>query len=121
MAWLDSITPAGTVKTTHDIDRAVALSIFSQLQNQTKRLVQVTTTEITEYRALTMAAAESAAADVAYNYDNRVPYNWSPFGVINYIGVATTGAQSKATARRVNEADGWVLNVTKITYSVTEL
>jgi len=119
MAWLSAITTEGTVKMTKSVERTLVMALTS-MQGITRRLYQVTTTEITEYRALTEAVALAQASNSAYSYDNRTYSNWQPF-VLNYIGIRVGGEQSTTNARRSNEANGWTLTVTKTSYATEDI
>ena len=119
MAWLTGNTDANTVQVSKNVERTLVLALTS-MQGVTRRLFQITTTEIIEYRALDSATAISLATNSTYSFDRREYGNWQPF-VINYIGIKMGGEQSTAAARRANEADGWVLTVTKTSYSTEDV
>ena len=119
MAWLTSNTGANTVPSSKSVERTLVLALTS-MQGVTRRLFQVTTSEITEYRALDEATALSLASNSSYSYDNRTYGDWQPF-MLNYIGIRVGGSQSTAAARRANEANGWVLTVTKTSYTTEDV
>ena len=118
MAWLSAITAANTVQVSKNVERTLVMALTS-IGGVTRRLFQITTSEITEYRGLDRATALSLASNPTYSYDNRAYGNWHPFD-LNYIGIKLGGSQSTTSARRANEADGWVLTVTKTSYSTEE-
>lgn len=114
MAWKSTIDTACTVLVSKDTDKVLKLKVTSGAT--TKYLYEITTTTVTEYRALTESCANTAAVSATYNSDSRAYSDWQPF-TVNFVGIRISGTKKTAKASRVNEARGWRMTVTEVTVS----
>jgi len=114
MAWKSTIDTACTVQISKDCDKVLKLKVTSGAT--TKYLYEITTTTVTEYRALTEACANAAAVSGTYNSDSRAYSDWQPF-TVNFVGIRISGTKKTAKASRSNEARGWRMTVTQVDVS----
>jgi len=125
MAWLDIDSTNATLPTAGGTNgecvvgtskQSVSTILFSKSGQTTVR--QRETETITEYRALNEA---SALAKVGVTDATTQTSYYATFGEEDHSITVTTGTKTEVSARRANEANGWIVTKREVAYTVEGL